>query len=156
MHVAKHIPIISIDSNFTLHWFDAECHVAYRKKERAHKKFKERKNQSTELKFKSLRRIFTNMGNVKMRDNFYNKDDPELITKKFYSHVKSSSKSSRLPECMNLNGCFRNNSLDKAELFNKYLSDQFSSPSNYDIDINWLNDLDFDIDSATRKFVNYY
>ena len=53
-----------------------------------------------------------------MRDNLYNSDDPELITKKFWSHVKSISESSRLPECMHLNGRFRNNALDKAELFN--------------------------------------
>ena len=52
---------------------------------------------------------------------------------------------------MNLNGCFRNDSLDKAERFNKYFSDQFSSPSNYDIDINWSNDQDFDIDFSHQK-----
>ena len=86
-----------------------------------------------------------------MRDNLYNEDDPQIITKKFYSHLKSSSKSSRIPECMNLNGCFRNDSSGKAELFNKYFSDQFSDPSNYNIDIDWSNDSDFDIDFCHRK-----
>ena len=86
-----------------------------------------------------------------MKENLYNEDDPELITKKFYSHVKSTSKSTRLPECMRLNACFRNKSLDKAELFNRYFSEQFSSPSNYNINIDWSNDTSFNIDFCHRK-----
>ena len=46
--------------------------------------------------------------------------------------ILNLSKSTRIPECINLNGRFRNTSLDKAERFNKYFSDQFSSPSTYD------------------------
>ena len=34
---------------------------------------------------------------MKMRENFYNEDDLDLITKKFWSHIKSNSKSRRLP-----------------------------------------------------------
>ena len=52
---------------------------------------------------------------------------------------------------MNLNGCFRNNSSDKAELFNRYFSEQFSSPSNYNIDIDWSNDASFNIDFSHQK-----
>ena len=40
---------------------------------------------------------------MKMRENLYNEDDPDLITKKFWSHIKSNSKSCRLPETMHLN-----------------------------------------------------
>ena len=78
---------------------------------------KNKKNLSSELKFKAKKRSFVNLCTQKMRDNLYNEDDPQIITKKFYSHLKSSSKSSRIPECMNLNGCFRNDSSGKAELF---------------------------------------
>ena len=44
-----------------------------------------------------------------MRENLYNEDDPDLITKKFRSHIKSNSKSCRLPETMHLNSTFREN-----------------------------------------------
>ena len=60
-----------------------------------------------------------------MRDNLYNSDDPALITKKFWAHVKSKSKNHRLPECMSLNGISRNSPSDKANLFNSYFSINF-------------------------------
>ena len=86
------------------------------------------------------------MCNKKMRDNFYNEDDPGLITKKFWSHVKSNSKSSRLPETMHLDDMFRNKPSEKAELFNNYFYEQFSDPSNYNTYIDFSNDQVFDID----------
>ena len=36
----KHIPTITVKSNFTLPWFDSDCFEAYRDKQRAHKKFR--------------------------------------------------------------------------------------------------------------------
>ena len=125
MYIKKHIPTIIIKSNFSMPWFDSECYKAYRDKQRRHKNSNQDKDQKSELIFKSKRSLFKNLCSKKMRDNLYNEEDPELITKKFYSYVKSSSKSNRLPECMNLNGCFRNKSIDKAELFNRYFSEQF-------------------------------
>ena len=53
-----------------------------------------------------------------MRDNLYNDDDPALITKKFWSHVKSKNVSHRIPDCIHRNATFRHKPLDKAELFN--------------------------------------
>ena len=35
MYLKKHIPIITIKSNFTMHWFDSECYEAYQDKQRA-------------------------------------------------------------------------------------------------------------------------
>ena len=81
-----------------------------------------------------------------MRDNLYNEDDPGLITKKFWSHVKSNSKSSRLPETMHLDDTFRNKPSEKAELFNNYFYEQFSGRSNYNTYIDFSNDQVFDID----------
>ena len=132
-------------------WFDSDCYEAYRDKLRAHKNSKQNKNERNELIFKTKRRFFKNLCNKKMRENLYNEEDPEPITKKFYSHVKFTSKSTQIPDFMNLNGCFRNKSIDKAELFNKYFSEQFSSPSKYDIDIDWSNDTSFNIDFCHRK-----
>ena len=146
MLVDKHIPKITIKNDFSAPWFDAECFEAYRNKERAHKKFKSDDSLANELKRNSSRSHFKHVCNEKMRDNLYNSDDPALITKKFWAHVKSKSKNHRLPECMSLNGTYRNSPLDKANLFNSYFFDQFSEASNYDVSIDWTNDSLFDID----------
>ena len=144
--VDKHIPKITVKSNFNAPWFDSECFEAYRKKERAHKQFKENSSLANELKRDVTRRDFKNMCSEKMRENLYNSDDPALITKKFWSHVKSNSKNSRLPECMNLDGVYRTQPGEKANLFNEFFFQQFSVASNYDIPIDWSNDNSFDID----------
>ena len=97
-------------SYFKSPWFDSECFEAYREKERAHNKFKENSRIEdntqniiqSDIKFKHKRQLFKTICNRKMRDNLYNEDDPVLITKKFWSHVKSNSKSSRVPETMHL------------------------------------------------------
>ena len=41
MYIKKHIPTITIKSNFSMPWFDSECYEAYRDKQRAHKKSKQ-------------------------------------------------------------------------------------------------------------------
>ena len=51
-----------------------------------------------------------------MRANLYNSENPALITKKFWSHKKSFSKSHRLPKCMHLNDTYKDSPEDKAEL----------------------------------------
>ena len=76
-----------------------------------------------------------------MRDNLNSDDDdPALISKNFWSHVKATSNSSRIPETISYKGRFRNNTLDQSELFNTYFSDQFSEPSNYNIPVDFRND----------------
>ena len=64
-----------------------------------------------------------------MISNFKDDDDPALISKKFWSHVKSTSKSSRIPGTVNYHGRFRNNPKDQAEMFNEYFEEQFSATS---------------------------
>ena len=135
--VDKYIPKITIKSEFQPPWFDSDVHAAYREKERAHKKYKTSKTKIDELKFSNARRTFKNLSSQKMRDNFYNTDDPALITKKFWSHVKQNSKSHRLPEAMHLKNCHRNNPPDIANLFNTFFYEQFSESSSYNIDIGW-------------------
>ena len=75
-----------------------------------------------------------------MRSNFEDENDTSLIPKKFWSHVKSTSNSSRIPETVSYNGRFRSNPKDQGELFNKFFFEQFSDPSQYNIDINFQND----------------
>ena len=63
----------------------------------------------SEIKIKQKRQDFKNVCNMKMRENLYNEDDPDLITKKFWSHIKSNSKSCRLPETQVNNYIFQVN-----------------------------------------------
>ena len=149
--VDRNIPKITLDGKFDAPWFDAECYGVYRRKERAHKKFKKDGGLNNELKRNKTRLDFKNICSAKMRDNLYNSDDPALITKKFWSHVKSHSKNSRIPECMYLNSCYRNQPMEKAELFNSFFCDQFSEASDYGVDVDWSNDCSFEIDFCHRK-----
>ena len=93
-----HIPKVTIKLMSQPPWFDTECYVKCREKERLHKEFKSTKSVNDELKFASCRREFNNLVRSKMRDNLYCSRDNNIITKKFWSQVKSKSKSSRIPE----------------------------------------------------------
>ena len=149
--VERNVPRLAISEKFTSPWFDSDCFEAYRSKERAHKKFKLCSNIHNEVKRDAARKNFKNTCSKKMRENLYNNDDPALITKKFWSHVKSSSKSQRIPECIHLNGRYRTNAKDKADLFNDFFSDQFSGGSEYGIPIDWTNDEAFHIDFPSTR-----
>ena len=129
----------------------SECYEAYRSKERAHVKFKSAPSLSNELKRDSTRKNFKKVCSAKMRDNLYNDDDPALITKKFWSHVKANSKNHRIPECMHRKGRYRSIPKEKCDLFNDYFFDQFSEASNYGIPIDWSNDEAFDIEFSPSK-----
>ena len=144
--VNRSIPKINVNGNFSMPWFDSECYDAYRSKERAHIKFKTDPSLNNEIKRDVTRKNFKRVCSAKMRDNLYNKDDPALITKKFWSHVKANSKSHRIPECMHRKGRYRSNPQEKCDLFNNYFFDQFSEASDYGIPIDWSNDEAFDIE----------
>ena len=148
-NIDKYIPTITVSTERRAPWFDSEVHEIYTAKKEAHKSRK--KSELHGLKFSNLRRDFKNMASQKMRDNMYNSDDPALITKKFWSHCKYTSKSQRIPESMYRNDCYRNSSLDKANLFNNFFFEQFSDRSAYDIDIDMSNDGSFDISFCHRR-----
>ena len=74
-----------------------------------------------------------------------------ILTKKFWSHVKSSKNSSRIPEVISYEGLTANEPLAKANMFNKCFYKQFSEPSYYETNIDFESDSTFDIDlSASR------
>ena len=57
----------------------------------------------------------------KMRDNLYNStENNNLISKKFWSYVKSTSNCHRIPEVMSLDSSVSSNAETKANLFNQY------------------------------------
>ena len=74
-----------------------------------------------------------------MRLNVVDPSDPALICKKFWLHVKSQSKSTRIPETVKSGDRFRNKAVDKANLFNEYFYFQFSEASSYAIDTEMIN-----------------
>ena len=146
-----HVHIIALKHNSKPPWFDSECYIKCREKERLHIKFKKSKSTHDELKFANCKREFKNLMRSKMRDNLYCSSDNNAITKKFWAHVKSKTKSNRIPEILKHKREMFSNNLDKANMFNKYFFDQFSNTSAYDIDVDFSNDGTFDIDfSCTR------
>ena len=78
-----------------------------------------------------------------MRANFDDELNPKVISKKFWFNVKSTSKSSRIPEKMLLGNTVRNYSEEIANLFDKHFYNQFSNSYTYKIDIDFSNDLFF-------------
>lgn len=87
-----------------------------------------------------MRNKFKTTCEKKKRDNVINDDDPAIAKKKFWSYYKSTSNSTRIPETVSYKSRYRSEIVDVANLFNTFFSDQFSSPSSYDININFEND----------------
>ena len=82
-----------------------------------------------------------------MRENILADDNSsDFISKKFWSHLKSKTKSSRVPETVHIGEIQRSDPLEKAELFNEHFYRQFTRPSKYNIPINFHNEEGFQID----------
>ena len=146
-----HIPKIKIGNSCQPPWFDAEVFRLNKKKERFRKLFKQTKSQYHYSKYSNLRKSLKALVKTKMTANFDDELSPNAITKKFWSYVKSFSKTGRIPEKMYLGNCLRNNSKDIAELFNQHFFNQFSDESSYNVDIDFSNDyfLSFSISTNT-------
>ena len=141
----KHIPKVTLKSSFQPPWFDTELDSMCKKKNKLLTKFRKEvdpnaKNRINE-EIKKVRKNIRKANTRKKLDNIVNEDDPALIKKKFWSFFKATSNSCRIPETIHYGAKFRSNNLDVGNLFNKYFSDQFSSPSNYDIEINFSDDM---------------
>ena len=132
-------------------WFDTECYLKCKEKERLHKKIKSTKSNADELRFTLCRKEFKRLIKTKMRDNLYCSNDSNDISKQFWSHVKTKSSTSRIPEVLKYNGSISSHNITKANLFNDYFYEQFAHMSEYDVDIDFSKDELFDIDfSCTR------
>ena len=97
-------------------------------------------------KFATTRKDLKKAIKSKMKANLVDSSNPQAITKKFWSFVKSNSNTSRIPNEVHYNRIYANSDQKQADLFNKYFFEQFSHPSTYDIDI------DFD----RCNFKNFY
>ena len=116
----KHIPKITVKETFKPPWFDSEVFRLNKKKEHFRQIFKRYNNPQDYNKFSSLRKELKCLIKTKMRSNFEDDISPNTITKKFWSYVKASSKSSRIPDKMYLNSTVRNNPTEVANLFNQH------------------------------------
>ena len=150
--INKHIPKIKITNANQPPWFDSETFNICRKKEWFRAKYKESGSPNHYAQFSEYRREFKRLTEKKMRDNILTDDcNSDLITKKFWSHVKSKAKSSRIPETVHLGDIYRSDPSEQAELFNVYFHDQFTKPSRYDIPVNFDSGETFHIDFNLSK-----
>ena len=148
--IDKHVPMVNIKAEFKSPWFDSECFQKCKEKEKLHREFKTNKCSKTEMKFKLCRKEVKNLVKTKMRANLCDSNRNKLA-KKFWSHIKSASKNTRVPETIYLGGKSSSDTKVKADMFNRFFFDQFSEASNYDIDISFESDHNFDIDFNIDK-----
>ena len=78
-------------------------------------------------------------------------ENRNILTKKFWSHVKSTTKSTRIPEVVSYDGLTASEPISKAKLFNDYFRKQFSGPSTYNTNIDFLNDKNFNIEFSMHR-----
>ena len=121
-----------------------------KEKDKLHKNFKTKKTLASELKFKTARRDFKALIKSKMRANL-DDENRNILTKKFWSHVKSTTKSTRIPEVVSYDGLTASEPISKAKLFNDYFRKQFSGPSTYNTNIDFLNDKNFNIEFSVHR-----
>ena len=146
----KYIPKIKLKNANQPPWFDSETFNLCREKERMRAKAKS--NPEQYIKYSEKRKAFKNLSEQKMRDNILVDDsNSDLISKRFWSHVQSKTKSTRIPEVVHRDEIYRSDVCDQTELFNEYFYDQFSSPSHYNINIAHSLERNFDIDFNSNK-----
>ena len=90
----------------------------------------------------------------KIRDNICGLEDNNVISKRLWRYVKSTSNSYRIPETLSLDSTTSSDTSVQANLFNQYFYSQFSNESNYNIDMNFENDNDFSISFSTSRVQN--
>ena len=154
--IRVNIPTISIKSKYRPPWFDSEMHKLCIHKEKLRMKANKSGSEDELNKFKDARKEFRKKAKEKMNsfiadDPFDNEND---IKKKFWSHVKATNKTSRIPETLYYRDKFCHTPKDNCELFNEYFADQFSKPSSYNIPINFKNDSNYLYNISEVKVYN--
>ena len=149
--MVRHIPTITLKSESQPIWYDSECHRKCKEKERYHKKYKRTGSLHDGPKFTTARKEFKKLVSQKMRENLYDYEDTNLLSKKFWTYVKRTNKSNRIPEIVFRGSSISSDTKTKADMFNKFFYDQFSEPSIYNTDITFESDNDFDIDFSPSR-----
>ena len=155
----RYIPKKTIKSQFQPPWYDSEVDKIRKKKEVWRKRARDSTNviehEACLEKFRSFSRQFKKSMNEKMRLNVEDDSDPVLISKRFWFHVKSWSKSTRIPETVRYGNRFRSNLADQADLFNNYFYNHFSEESVYNIDINYRDDQFLTCDFTVMMYFSF-
>ena len=93
----QYIPTITVKDDRNLPWFDTEVHKLCIKKERLRSQYKATQKPEHHVKFSAARKDLKNLVKSKMRSNLCDPSNPNALTKKFWSYVKSNSNTSRIP-----------------------------------------------------------
>ena len=145
----NHIPFKSIKFRPQPPWFDDEIFQLSKAKHKLRKIFKESNLKTDEENYKKSKIRLKQKEKEKKREFLIadpcsetqeQKLSENQVSKKFWSFLKSSSNSSRIPDVIQYKGKYRSNKLDQCDLFNKFFSDQFTEASKYDITINTHNE----------------
>ena len=137
----KYIPKKRVKDPFTPSWHsDRDVVRARNRKETLRSRFKSRPSPESKAAYYLARKALKTVISTKLNDHF--NVDESCITKRFWTHIKLSSKSLRVPECVCSNGIFRSESREKANLFNRHFASQFTSPSQYGISIDRVPECD--------------
>ena len=94
----KHIKKLKDSSKGQPPWMDSDIHKICMKKDHHRQKFVETGNPSHDEKYKRRRKDMKKKVKEKMRANFDDEFNPNALNKKFWSYVKSSSNTSRIPD----------------------------------------------------------
>ena len=111
----KHTPKNTVHDQFQPPWFDAECENIL--KENENKRSVANSETGTEedhQNFRKLRKELKKTLDEKMKLNVKDDKDPSIISKFFWKHVESESKSTRIPETVWHKDKSRNNLQDQA------------------------------------------
>ena len=130
----KCIPMIKVKLRNQPPWFDSEVFELCKEKEKLRKKALSTKASSDHEAYRQCRSSLKSKIEAKKR-TFISGDgfmSDNLISKRFWSYVKSNTNSTRIPESVFYKGRFRSKVKDQCNIFNKFFSDQFSDRSNYD------------------------
>ena len=137
----RHVPMVTLKGKSQPPWFDSEMNELKSQKEMLRKRAKSiNASPADENAFQNFAAHYKEMALLKKKE-FITKVDPcedenTVINKKFWSHVKNCSNSSRIPDSVYYNGRYRSLPADKSELYNSFFCAQFTDHSQYNIDIN--------------------
>ena len=137
-----HVPTVTVKSDFQPTWFDSDVHKAIRERDKRRARWDRTGTPEHHLAFKDSRKKYNRLVEKKKLACVVDESDPSLIPKKFWSYVKSTSNSHRIPETVSYGSVFRNDPQEKSELFNEFFYDQFSEASEYDIPLSYEDDDD--------------
>ncbi len=126
--IKQYIPIIKIKKNNTPPWIDGDILKFSKKKEAARRKALRLDTAAAWTKFKKLRNKLKSLINKKY-SAYINEvsNDASNNPKRFWGLVKNKSKSRHIPETISYKGINETNAKNKANLFNTFFFDNFTT-----------------------------